>query len=289
MKKIVLLLITVSFAFSLFGCENKDEQSNSDINDISSDISEVSQTETTKKLVSKTIAKNGTGEITQTNEIEYNAFGQQTMIKTVTKDETVYNYITYDKNGYESEYITKNEKGEIQAHHQYERYDDGYVKVWRALDKNGNVLNEYKIDLEYDDQGRKVKVYTDGELSQYYTYDEQGNATERRPNTEAYNIYDKDNNKIEAHDGDYHMVCSYEDGKPIEARATRGENTYITAYEYDGDLLLTQTNYENGEVTLKYIYEYDADGDVIKQTTQNALGIATNINVYEYAEFPIDE
>ncbi|MBE6683453.1 MAG: hypothetical protein E7595_04780 [Ruminococcaceae bacterium] len=292
MKKLIIILL--SALLLLCSCAGSEEESSQMQSSQSADMSVVSEEESnhdgeTKKLVSKLTIKNETGKISQTNVYEYDSLGRTVTVVTESEQGTIYNYIGYDENGYEAEYITKDASGNIQSHHQYERDEYGYVKIWRSLDKNGKLIAENKMDVDYDDQGRMLNVYVNGELSQYYSYDEEGNATERRVGTEAYNIYDKDNNKIEAVDGDYHMTAIYENGRAIEANATRGENTYKTTYEYDGELLLAMTNYENGEITIKYTFEYDSDGDIIKETMQNALGISVSISEYEYDYFPIED
>lgn len=287
MKRFFILLTAFLLALSLFGCDEKAEQSNEQSSQ-AAESSEESNTENTKKLVSKKVIKNGTGKITQTWEYQYDSLGRVNIGKNESEQGVTYEYISYDENGFEAEYTIKNANGEIQAQRQFEYYDNGYVKAMRSLDKNGKVVSENKIDVDFDEQGRMLNVYVDGELSQYYSYDEEGNATERRVGSDAYNVYDKDNNKIEAVDGDYHMTCTYKNGKPLEAIATRSNIPYKTVYEYDGELLLSQTNYENGEITLKYIYEYDNGGDLIKETMQNALGIASSITEYYYDEFPIE-
>ena len=296
MKRIIAIILTILMLVCLASCENGSEESvfESSVQEEASETSQVSEesvpAKNTKKLVSKTVNKNETGKISQTNEYEYDSFGRNTVIKTTSEQGVIYNYIGYDKNGYEVEYITKDASGNIQSHHQYERYDNGYINVWRSLDKDGKIIAENIMDVEFDELGRMTNIYLNGELNQYYTYDENGNATERRVGSDAYNIYDKDNNKIEAVDGDYHMTATYKNGKPLEANATRGEDTYKTAYEYNDDFnVLSQTNYENGEITLKYSYFYDSDGDLIKQTMQNALGIEVSITEYEYALFEIEE
>lgn len=293
MKKIIAFILTISMLVFLSSCESSSSESISESStqeETSQATEESAPNVNTKKLVSKTVNKNETGRISQTNEYEYDEFGRVSVIKTTSEQGVVYNHISYDENGYEAEYMTKDASGNIQSHHQYERYDNGYVKVWRSLDKNGKIIAENKMDVEFDDQGRMTNIYVNGELNQYYTYDENGNATERRVGSDAYNIYDKDNNKIEAVDGEYHMTATYKNGKPLEANATRGDVAYKTAYEYNDDFnVLSQINYENGEITLKYSYFYDSDGDLIKQTMENALGIEMSVTEYEYSLFEIEE
>ncbi len=287
MKRILLLLTALLLLLSLFGCNEEGEQSFEESSQ-AAESGEESKNENTKKLVSKKVNKNGTGRITQTSEYKYNANGQASEIKNTTDSETTVIYTTYDKYGYEADTITKDADGNFISHHQFERDEYEYVHIWRTLDENGKTKNENVYDVVRDEQGRMLEVYLNGELSQYYSYDEEGNATERRPNSDSYRIYDKDDKTLESGTGDYKMVYTYENGKVMEINSQYGETVFKTLYEYDGELLLSQTNYENGEITLKYIYEYDNDGDLIKETMQNALGIASSITEYYYDEFPIE-
>ncbi len=287
MKRFFILLTAFLLALSLFGCNEKAEQSNEQSSQ-AAESSEESKNENTKKLVSKKVIKNGTGEITQTSEYKYNAKGQASVIKNTTTAQPIVIYTTYAKYGYEADTITKDADGSFISHHQFERDEYEYVRVWRTLDENGKTKNENVYEVVRDEQGRMREVYTNGELSQYYSYDEEGNATERRPNSDSYRIYDKDDKTLESGTADYKMVYTYENGKVKEINSQYGETVYKTVYEYDGELLLSQTNYENGEISLKYIYEYDNDGDLIKETMQNALGIASSITEYYYDEFPIE-
>ena len=292
MKKIFILLTALLLILSLFGCSEEIEQSFEQSNEQSSqaaESSEESKNDNTKKLVSKKVIKNGTGEITQTSEYKYNAKGQASEIKNTTTAQTTVIYTTYDKYGHEAESITKDGNGNILSHHQFERDEYGYMLKWRTLDKNGKVKNENIYDIIRDEQDRLIEIYLNGELSQYYTYDEQGNATERSPNSTVYRIYDVNDNTLEYGSDTHKMIYTYENSKVMRIDSELSDTVYKTVYEYDGELLLSQTNYENGEVTLKYLYEYDADGDPIKETMQNALGIASSITEYYYDNYPIEE
>lgn len=287
----VILCVFVLFAFAACGNETVDESSSEGIEKVESNTEseESVYAGKTKKLVSKQVNKNGTGEITQTTEYEYDEKGRISVAKNTFDNGSNCIYTSYDENGYEAESITKDASGSIIAHHQFERDEYGYMLKWRILDKNGNVKNENIYDIVRDKQDRLLEIYSNGELSQYYSYDENGNATERRPNSDSYRIYDKNEKTLESGSSDYKMVYTYENGRLAEINSQNSETVFKIVYEYDGELLLSQTNYENGEVTLKYISEYDKDGDIIKYTMQNALGIATSITEYFYEEFPIEE
>ena len=184
MKKITALILILSMLACLYACTENSEKTEESVQE---SISQAESNQTgeestsvanTKKLVSKTTNKNETGKISQTNEYEYDTLGRNTVIKTTSEQGVIYNYISYDKNGYEAEYITKNASGNIQSHHQYERYDNGYIKVWRSLDKDGKIISENIMDVEFDELGRMTNIYVNGELTQYYTYDENGNVTD---------------------------------------------------------------------------------------------------------------
>lgn len=292
MKKLIIILL--SALLLLFSCAGNEEESSQMQSSQSADASVVSEEESnhdgeTKKLVSKLTIKNETGKISQTNVYEYDSLGRTVAVVTESEQGRIYNYIGYDENGYEAEYITKDASGNIQSHHQYERDEYGYVIKWRTLDKNGKIKNENVYDVVRDDQGRMLEVYSNGELSQYYTYDEEGNATERRPNSDIYNIYNKDNKTLESGTANSKMIYTYENGLLKEINSQNSENVYKTLFEYDGELLIARTNYENGEITIKYTFEYDSDGDIIKETMQNALGISVSISEYEYDYYPIED
>ena len=71
MKRFFILLITLLLTLSLFGCNEKGEQSNEQSSQ-AAESSEESKPENTKKLVSKKIVKNGTGKVSQTSLYKYN-------------------------------------------------------------------------------------------------------------------------------------------------------------------------------------------------------------------------
>ncbi|MBR6562531.1 MAG: hypothetical protein IKK70_01165 [Clostridia bacterium] len=292
MKKALSIVLCVFLLLALTACNSKSvDESDPAFSESTpeSTSEESSGTGHTKKLVSKQINKNGTGEVTQTSEYEYDSKGRVSVVKNVFNNGTNYIYTSYDENGYESESITKNENGAILSHHQFEHDEYGYMYKWRVLNENGTVKNENVYDVERDEQGRLLKVYANGELSHWYSYDEAGNATERMQNADSYNIYDKDGKTLESGSGDYKMIYTYENGLIKEINSQNSETVYKSVFEYDGELLLSQTNYENGNITLQYLYEYDEEGNRTKQTMQNALGIASSIVEYYYDEYPIED
>ena len=292
MKKALSIVLCVFLLLALTACNSKSvDESDPAFSESTpeSTSEESSGTGHTKKLVSKQINKNGTGEVTQTSEYEYDSKGRVSVVKNVFNNGTNYIYTSYDENGYESESITKNENGAILSHHQFEHDEYGYMYKWRVLNENGTVKNENVYDVERDEQGRLLKVYANGELSHWYSYDEAGNATERMQNSDSYNIYDKDGKTLESGSGDYKMIYTYENGLIKEINSQNSETVYKSVFEYDGELLLSQTNYENGNITLQYLYEYDEEGNRTKQTMQNALGIASSIVEYYYDEYPIED
>lgn len=292
MKKALSIVLCVFLLLALTACNSKSvDESDPAFSESTpeSTSEESSGTGHTKKLVSKQINKNGTGEVTQTSEYEYDSKGRVSVVKNVFNNGTNYIYTSYDENGYESESITKNENGAILSHHQFEHDEYGYMYKWRVLNENGTVKNENVYDVERDEQGRLLKVYANGELSHWYSYDEAGNATERMQNVDSYNIYDKDGKTLESGSGDYKMIYTYENGLLKEINSQNSETVYKSVFEYDGELLLSQTNYENGNITLQYLYEYDEEGNRTKQTMQNALGIASSIVEYYYDEYPIED
>ncbi len=292
MKKALSIILCVFLLLALPACTSNsaDESDSTSAERTSESTSEESSgTVQTKKLVSKQINKNDTGKVTQTSEYEYDSKGRVSVVKNVFDNGTNYIYTGYDENGYESESITKDEKGITLSHHQFERDEYGYMHKWRVLDVNGKIKNENVYDVERDEQGRMLKVYANGELSHWYSYDEAGNATERMANTDSYNIYDKDGKTLESGSADYKMVYTYENGLVKEINSQNSETVYKSVFEYNGELLLSQTNYENGEITLKYLYEYDEEGNLTKQTMQNALGISSSIVEYYYEEYPITD
>lgn len=292
MKKALSIVLCVFLLLALTACNSKSvDESDPAFSESTpeSTSEESSGTGHTKKLVSKQINKNGTGEVTQTSEYEYDSKGRVSVVKNVFNNGTNYIYTSYDENGYESESITKNENGAILSHHQFEHDEYGYMYKWRVLNENGSVKNENVYDVERDEQGRLLKVYANGELSHWYSYDEAGNATERMQNVDSYNIYDKDGKTLESGSGDYKMIYTYENGLIKEINSQNSETVYKSVFEYDGELLLSQTNYENGNITLQYLYEYDEEGNRTKQTMQNALGIASSIVEYYYDEYPIED
>lgn len=292
MKKALSIVLFVFLLLALTACNSKSvDESDPAFSESTpeSTSEESSGTGHTKKLISKQINKNGTGEVTQTSEYEYDSKGRVSVVKNVFNNGTNYIYTSYDENGYESESITKNENGAILSHHQFEHDEYGYMYKWRVLNENGTVKNENVYDVERDEQGRLLKVYANGELSHWYSYDEAGNATERMQNVDSYNIYDKDGKTLESGSGDYKMIYTYENGLIKEINSQNSETVYKSVFEYDGELLLSQTNYENGNITLQYLYEYDEEGNRTKQTMQNALGIASSIVEYYYDEYPIED
>ena len=105
----------------------------------------------------------------------------------------------------------------------------------------------------------------------------------------AFKIYDKDGNVLERGSSTHKQTNTYENGKLVEIHSQYGDVVYKTLYEYDGELLLSLINYENGTVTNKYTYEYDQDGDRIKETFENGLGIASSITEFYYDEFVVEE
>ena len=288
MKRFFILLITLLLTLSLFGCNEKGEQSNEQSSQ-AAESSEESKPENTKKLVSKKVVKNGTGKVSQTSLYKYNEKGQACEITNVTDTDTRVIYTTYDKFGYEADTITKDANGKFISHHQFERDEYEYVRVWRILDEKGNVKSENVYDVTRDDQGRMLEVYFNGELSSYYSYDEQGNVTERAAGIDSYTIYDKDGNVLERGSSTHKQTNTYENGRLTEINSQYGDTVYKTLYEYDGELLLSLTNYENDVITVKYLYEYDQDGDRTKETMQNGLGIASSITEYYYDEFVVQQ
>ena len=288
MKRFFILLITLLLTLSLFGCNEKGEQSNEQSSQ-AAESSEESKPENTKKLVSKKVVKNGTGKVSQTSLYKYNEKGQACEITTVTDTDTRVIYTTYDKFGYEADTITKDANGKFISRHQFERDEYEYVRVWRILDEKGNVKSENVYDVTRDDQGRMLEVYFNGELSSYYSYDEQGNVTERAAGIDSYTIYDKDGNVLERGSSTHKQTNTYENGRLTEINSQYGDTVYKTLYEYDGELLLSLSNYENDVITVKYLYEYDQDGDRTKETMQNGLGIASSITEYYYDEFVVQQ
>ncbi|BBG66160.1 Rhs family protein [Hydrogenimonas sp.] len=102
------------------------------------------------------------------------------------------------------------------------RDKDGRIVI--KIEYTNNRL--YSIRYEYDRDGRLVKVYRNGTLSESYTYDADGNRIEATVNNKTYTAHSAPDDRLEVY----------------------GDNTY----RYDEDGYLTEKNTPEGAVTYGY-------------------------------------
>lgn len=219
-----------------------------------------------------------------TTKYSYNSSGN------VIKVETDTGYVTFSYN--KSDRITKAvmSSGEEVA---YDYNEEGYLcsvtnadgdTMYYAYDSNGYIvkvtdfIGNISIENEYDDYGRVVKQYVQGEGTYRFEYD--------------------DKNKINTCTGEngYEHTIKYDDSYRITEDTKNGSETYKyddnsylisqkdalgnkTTYEYDSLGRIVKINYYEDDYKTSEAYKYDVTGKIIEIKNRN--GATTK---YSYSE-----
>ncbi len=279
MKSSTTLLLILCLTTMLWGC-NTQEQSNSDLTDISSQ--QPAQGQTTV-LLWKEVAKNASGGIMHSTEYTYDTMGRKTTVTVAQGDTTTITSYTYDKNGFLAEEEMKTNTGSFIFHCIYENDINGNILKATTVDKAGNLLTE-TLNI-YDENGKILEVKVDGKTTKVYSYEEDGSYTETYKNRSGYSKYDKNGNILEYNDDISETTYSYINSLLAESVTTVDDKVLKHVYEYKNDSVIRRTEYENDTITRVYLYEYDENMRLIKDSFQNEIGVTPRTTYYEYKEF----
>ena len=198
---------------------------------------------------------------------------------------------TYDYNEYGNEISTTKETltGEIlatwlntydEAQNLIQRtVDTGdgtpFVQLKQTYDDKGNLLErreytttqENVITYQYDEQSRVISKKVGGEVTETYTYAEDGSyKMQSAHNPDEYRMYNKNGKVAEWH---------------LDAITTE-------FYSYNEDGILTEAaTYSDGNMTRKLIYQHDEHGNTIKITRVFASGRETVLSEYTYKLYTV--
>lgn len=188
------------------------------------------------------------------------------------KNQSYTSTYTYDENGYESSWVSSDEK----VTYQYDA--DGNMLYFERVSPNYTMWGKY----EYDVYGNLILQEDSGGTYQKYTYDDHQHRLIRKEDKDGSNYvtytYTADG-KIasEVYSWGSSLIYSYDENGNA---SVQGDNGYWEKYTYNanGDLLSKITS---DEETFE-INEYDASGRLIKETVA-AFGME-DTNEYAYDE-----
>ncbi len=138
-----------------------------------------------------------------------------------------------------------------------------------TTDANGNITY-----YEYDEQGRILKVTTDGSVKGTYSYD--------NLKKDADGSYESVVETVTYANGAVAKTTTNGSGQTMSVKDETNDGSIETTYEYDKSGQLTCETYSDGSCVR---YEYDIDGNQIKKSMYNSLN---NKNVNSQTDYTYD-
>ncbi len=289
MKKIISYLLAATLLVTVAGCSDNTLSTESDNKAVTDSQSEKNNTgvdiagagiaESAAETIAKTTEESepvDEGKWVLTKEFYYSG--------EVFEKGSEYEYDELGRLIKETEYNEGPSNGEVPEYFKRMEYtydDSGHAIVFRVFYNNRDY--RYWHECEYDEQGRKIKVYD------YHHTDEKGDFLY------DYEVYEYFNN------GQSEKVTSYEPNHEIKSWTETeydeaGNKTRIARYKGDGCLKsLTESVYDkqgnitefkdydsDGVISEWYSCEYDDGGNETKHIIYNEDGEITTLYDYEY-------
>ena len=190
---------------------------------------------------------------------------------------------TYDTNGNETKYISRDINGKVEFSMEYTYDANGNKTKCIFKDENGKAYSTY--EYAYDANGKTTKEIRKGkngriESTEEYTYDTNGNKTKcifKDENGKAYNTYEY------AYDTNGNMtkfISRDENGKV--------ESTEEYTYDANGNKTKEVDKDENGKVKSTKEYTYDDIGNITQRINKDADGNITDVEIVSSKGFTIN-